>query len=668
MIVGTAGHIDHGKTTLTRALTGVNTDRLKEEKERGISIELGYAYLPLPNGEVLGLIDVPGHEKLIHTMAAGASGIDFALMVIAADDGIMPQTREHLAILDMLGVQRGVVALTKIDRVDVSRIAEVEHDIRVLLASTPFVGAPIFRTQANVANDSGVAELLAHLINCANSGTVVHNALVLPTAATTQASTSGQDQRLFRLAIDRVFTLPGHGTIIAGTALAGSVATDDMLILAPSGERVRVRSIHAQNRPSTSGHAGQRLALNLAGIPRAQINRGDWILSLALAECSQRIDVKLRLLGDAGLSLKSWSPVHVHLGAAHRTAHVVPLDGDLVAPGQERRVQLVFEAPVHAVPGDRFVIRNAQASRTIGGGIVLDPFGPATKRRGVAQQAWRDALAAFVTSGDSAALLDCNPLGLYRSTLVRLSQLPPERLALPLDTRSIALRDGDAVLISEVAWNVLAVRTIDGLRAFHASTPDDIGPQTARLRRIVEPAVDESLWRALVAALCETSMVVQQGPWLYLPEHSVKLGAGEQVLAVTLLGSLAAAGFNAPWVRDLAREHSVSETEVRDLLSKLAKQAQVNQIVKDLFYHPSQIEALSRIIARLANNTAEENDGDARVAGRQSVSAAMFRDATGLGRKRAIQLLEFFDRVGYTRRVKDVHFLRSGTTWGSDSA
>ena len=661
MIVGTAGHIDHGKTTLTRALTGVNTDRLKEEKERGISIELGYAYLPLPNGEVLGLIDVPGHEKLIHTMAAGASGIDFALMVIAADDGIMPQTREHLAILGLLGVKRGAVALTKIDRVDTSRIAEVEHDIHVLLASTPFVGAPIFRTQANVADDSGVAELLTHLIHCAESVTGEHSSFV------SQHIASGQDQRLFRLAIDRVFTLQGHGTIIAGTALAGSVAIDDMLILAPSGERVRVRSIHAQNRPSDSGHAGQRLALNLAGIPRAQIDRGDWILAPALAACSTRIDVELRLLTDAGLSLKSWSPVHVHLGAAHRTAHVVPLDSDVVAAGQECRVQLVFDAPVHAVPGDRFVIRNAQASRTIGGGIVLDPFGPATKRRGVAQQAWRDALAAFVTSGDSAALLDCNPLGLHRSTLVRLSQLPPERLALPADTRSIALRDGDAVLISEIAWNLLAMRAINGLRAFHASTPDDIGPQTARLRRIVEPAVDESLWRVLVAALCEASMVVQQGPWLYLPEHSVKLSAEEQVLAVALLGSLAAAGFNAPWVRDLAREHSISETEVRDLLSKLAKQAQVNQIVRDLFYHPSQIEALSRIIARLANNPAEENDGVAKVAGRQSVSAAMFRDATGLGRKRAIQLLEFFDRVGYTRRVQDVHFLRSSTMWGSDN-
>ncbi|MDY7548534.1 SelB C-terminal domain-containing protein [Glaciimonas sp. CA11.2] len=674
MIVGTAGHIDHGKTTLTRALTGVDTDRLKEEKERGISIELGYAYLPLPNGEVLGLIDVPGHEKLIHTMAAGASGIDFALLVIAADDGIMPQTREHLAILAMLGVKRGAVALTKIDRVDSDRMAAVEQDINVLLASTPFSGAQIFRTQAHIAGDPGVAALLAYLTLSANNvnGTAVNlatnqtNANISQIADATLATSSMPDERLFRLAIDRVFTLAGHGTIIAGTALAGHVAVDDTLILAPSGERVRVRSIHAQNRPSASGHAGQRLALNLVGVPREQISRGDWILSPALAECSERIDGALRLLSDAGLSLKSWSPVHVHLGAAHRTAHVVLLDGDVIVPGQESRVQLVFDAPLHAVPGDRFVIRNAQASRTIGGGRVLDPFGPATKRRSAARHAWRDALAAFVDSGDSAALLDCNPLGLYRSGLVRLSQLPPERLVLPIDTRSISIRDGDAVLISRAAWDALAARTIEGLRTFHASTPDDIGPQIGRLRRIVEPDMDESLWRALVASLCATGMLVQQGPWLHLPEHTVELRADELALAIQLLASLEAAGFSPPWVRDLAREHGAGEAEVRDLLCKLAKRAEVSQIVKDLFYHPSKIDDLARIVAVLANDIDEAGCVASTGAKARLVSAAAFRDATGIGRKRAIQLLEFFDRVGYTRRLKDTHILRPNALWGSD--
>ncbi|MGS0741024.1 selenocysteine-specific translation elongation factor [Glaciimonas sp. GG7] len=653
MIVGTAGHIDHGKTTLTRALTGVDTDRLKEEKERGISIELGYAYLPLPNGEILGLIDVPGHEKLIHTMAAGAAGIDFALLVIAADDGVMPQTCEHLAILALLGVRRGAVALTKIDRVDAERIAEVEAEITALLASTPFSGAAIFRTQANVDNDSGVAALLSYLSDAAT--TLPHD----------------QDQRLFRLAIDRVFTLAGHGTVVTGTALAGRVAIDDILVLAPSGERVRVRSIHAQNQPAAIGYAGQRLALNLAGIACDQIHRGDWIVAPALAECSERIDVDLQLLADAGQSLKTWSPVHVHLGATHRTAHVVLLeamDGDAMSPGQQARVQLVFDKPLHAVPGERFVIRNAQASRTIGGGRVLDPFGPVHKRRSVARGAWRDALAAFVVSTDTrcgitgiAALLACSPLGLHRSALVRLSQLPPEHLALPADTLTVSLREGDALLITQSARDVLAARAVEALRAFHASTPDDVGPHIGRLKRIVEPDLDDALWRVLVASLCLANTMLQQGPWLHLPEHTVELHADEQALALQLLEALDAGRFNPPWVRDLAQAHSADEMAVRDLLCKLAKRGQLNQIVKDLFYTPSRVDELSQIVAGLAHgDSAQPVDAPST-----PVSAGAFRDATGLGRKRAIQLLEFFDRVGYTRRRGDVHLVRIDSPWGN---
>ncbi|PUA18818.1 selenocysteine-specific translation elongation factor [Glaciimonas sp. PCH181] len=641
MIVGTAGHIDHGKTTLTRALTGVDTDRLKEEKERGISIELGYAYLPLPNGDVLGVIDVPGHEKLIHAMAAGASGIDFALLVIAADDGVMPQTREHLAILEILGVARGAVALTKIDRVDADRLVEVEVDIAALLASTPFSGAPIFRTQANVADDPGVAALLAHLI------------------AVAAGMSARADQRLFRLGIDRVFTLAGYGTIVAGTALAGSVSTDDTLVLAPSGEQVRVRSIHAQNRPAAVGYAGQRLALNLVGIGREQINRGDWILSPALAECSERIDIDLRLLNDAGLPLKSWSPVHVHLGASHRTAHAVLLDGDVLAAGQSGRVQLVFDVSVHAVPGDRLVVRNAQASRTIGGGIVLDPVGPAYKRRSPARNAWRDGLAAFVASGDCGGLLDCSPVGLLRSVLVRLSQVPADRLVLPPDTRIIPLREGDALLISQAAVDALAGRAVDALQGFHAVTPDEVGPQIGRLRRIVAPDLDTALWRVVVGDLCAAGVVVQQGPWLRLAEHTVALSADDVALANVLLATLDAAEFSPPWVRDLAREHGVDESVARDLLCKLAKLGQVSQVVKDLFYHPARTDELARMVVVLAGGG--DRDSDAPLL---PVSAAAFRDATGLGRKRAIQLLEFFDRVGYTRRRGDAHLVRVNGSMG----
>ncbi|WP_310728060.1 selenocysteine-specific translation elongation factor, partial [Burkholderia multivorans] len=392
MIVGTAGHIDHGKTTLVRALTGVDTDRLKEEKARGISIELGYAYTPLENGDVLGLIDVPGHEKLIHTMAAGACGIDFALLVIAADDGVMPQTREHVAILQLLGVAHGAVALTKCDRVDAARIAQVRDEIDGWLRDSTLAGAPIFETRATVADDPGVAALKRHLADAA------------------LAWRARRDDGLFRLAVDRVFTLAGQGTVVTGTAFAGRVKNGDTLAIARTARDVRVRSIHAQNRPVDAGCAGERCALNLAGIDKADIERGDTVADARLAATSPRVDVELTLVDDAGLTLTHWSPLHVHLGTLHRVAHVALLDGDTLAAGQRMRVQLVFDEPVFALPGDRFIVRNAQATRTVGGGRVLDPFGPARKRRTPARLAWLDALAVWLDARDEVLAQQLLPL------------------------------------------------------------------------------------------------------------------------------------------------------------------------------------------------------------------------------------------------------------------
>lgn len=641
MIVGTAGHIDHGKTTLTRALTGVDTDRLKEEKARGISIELGYAYVPLAGGAILGVIDVPGHEKFIRTMAAGVTGIDFALLVIAADDGIMPQTLEHLSILRLLGVARGAVALTKVDRADAARLQQVEADIRALLANTDFAAAPIFRTSATMAGDAGVAQLLRHLTRQAAS---------LP---------QREERRLFRLGVDRVFTLAGQGTIVTGTALAGRVGVGDTLQLAPGGELVRVRSIHAQNRAAEIGVAGQRLALNLAGAARDGVERGSWVVAPALAQCSQRIDAELTLGADAGQALKPWSPVHVHLGAAHAVAHLVPLDGEMALPGRRTRVQLVFETPLHAVPGDRFVVRNAQASQTIGGGVVLDPFGPLRKRRSAARQAWLDALADFVATGEYGALLAQSPLGMRVSALVRLSQLPPEAIALPDDVLRLALRGDDALLVARAAVLALQRRILAALAAFHARAPDEAGPELWRLKRIVEPELEDLLWSHLVAELSGQGQLVQRGRALHLPGHTVELQAQEQAWADLLLADLRRGAFDPPWVRDLARLHKLGEAEVRMLLRKLNKSGQISQIVPDLFYHPAELAKLAQLVATLGEQAPLSKHG---LAG--AVGAAAFRDATGLGRKRAIQVLEFFDRVGYTRRVGDTHLLRPNAAWG----
>jgi selenocysteine-specific elongation factor len=637
MIVGTAGHIDHGKTTLVRALTGVDTDRLKEEKARGISIELGYAYTPLPNGEVLGVIDVPGHEKLVHTMAAGACGIDYALLVIAADDGVMPQTREHLAILELLGVTRAAIALTKIDRVDAARLAQVHEEIGAWLASTAFAGAPVFETNATVDDDHGVARLKAHLYDAA----VVWQAR--------------SDDGLFRLAVDRVFTLAGHGTIVTGTVFAGRVSTGDTLMLAPALETVRVRSIHAQNRESESGRAGQRCALNLAGMEKEAIARGDWIVDARLAKPSGRLDVELTLLADAGLTLEHWTPLHVHLGTTHQVAHVALLDCEKLLGGSSARAQLVFDTPLCAMPGDRFIVRNAQATRTVGGGRVLDPFGPARKRRTAERHAWLDALRAWLDQGRLEPLLEQAPRGMQRSMLISLAGLPHDVLKLPADVLDIASRaqgDDNGFIVLRAHWERMQEHVIGALQQFHLRFPDEQGADAARLRRMAAPLLPDALWHALIDTLVAQERVLKSGPWLHLPAHSVSLDGNEQALATRLLPLLTEGRYDPPWVRTLAAAVHRQEDEVRALLRKLGRQGDVYQVVRDLFYHRDCVRELAHLIAQLA----QQQGG--------TLSAASFRDATGLGRKRAIQVLEFFDRVGYTRFQREVRMLRTDSKVG----
>jgi selenocysteine-specific elongation factor len=632
MIVGTAGHIDHGKTSLVKALSGVDTDRLKEEKARGISIELGYAYVPLENGDVLGLVDVPGHEKLIHTMAAGASGIDFALLVIAADDGVMPQTREHLAIVQLLGIRLGAIALTKIDRVDEARLQQVREDIASFLGGSMLADAPVFETCATRAGDPGVSALKRHL------------------CAAAAAWRMKRDDGLFRLAVDRVFTLAGQGTIVTGTVVSGRVNLGDRVLLAPKNQSVRVRSIHAQNRAAAAGRAGERCALNLAGIDKGAIERGDWIVDARLSQASERVDVMLSLLPDAP-ALEHWAPMHVHLGTQHQVAHVALLDGPTLAAGQRARVQLVFERPVCALPGDPFVVRNAQASRTIGGGDVLDPFAPARKRRSPARLAWLDAMQTMLDTGSVGALLEQAPNGLSRALLERLSGIPAAAIELPPGTRVVELAGNDALLVASAAWQALTARLITALRQFHERSPDELGPEVSRLRRIAAPLAEDPLWRAIVDDAEARGEIVRRGPWLHLPDHVVTLAEADRTLAATLQRAMEAGRFDPPWVRELAGAHGIAEDRVRQLMRKLARHGETFQVAHDLFYDPDAIRELALLAAAEAHNSAG------------TVCAAAFRNATGLGRKRAIQLLEFFDRVGYTRFDRGRHLVRTDSRW-----
>jgi len=635
MIIGTAGHIDHGKTSLVRSLTGIDTDRLKEERARGISIELGYAYTPLAGGDVLGYVDVPGHERLIHTMVAGAGGIDFALLVIAADDGIMPQTREHLAILELLGVAQGAVALTKIDRVAEARVLTVREQIAALLCGGPLGGAPQFPLVATAADDPGVVALRTHLHAVAAASDSRH-----------------PEDRLFRLAIDRVFTLPGRGTVAAGMVRAGRVEIDDWLTVMPRGMAVRVRSIHAQNRETSVGRAGQRCALLLAGTEKSAVARGDWLAHPQALIAARRIDVRLRLLAG-GEGVANRASVHVHLGTAHRVARIVMLDGDELASGASARVQLVFEEPMCAAPGDALILRDAQAAHTLGGGTVLDPRAPARRRRSPQRLAYLAAIERLLAGEGIEPLLREASEGITLEELAGLCGCEPERISLPGDARIIDAGGGIRLVILDAHWQALGERAAAAVRVFHAEEPHEPGIDRGRLRRMTAPRMPDGVWRALITELLARKVLEKNYHALHLPGHRISLSAAEQGLAEALCRAIAAGGFDPPWVRDLALRTHASEDEVRRVLRSCAIQGQVLQVVRDLFYDRDRIRELAAILRGL-------------VAEHRLLETARYRDAIRVGRKRSIQILEFFDRVGYTRRILDARILRTDSAWQED--
>jgi selenocysteine-specific elongation factor len=634
MIIGTAGHIDHGKTTLVRALTGVDTDRLPEEKARGISIELGYAYAPLPEGGVLGFVDVPGHERLVHTMVAGACGIDFTLLTVAADDGVMPQTLEHLAIIELLGVSAGAVALTKIDRVTSGQVREADTQVRKALATTPLANAPIFPLDATDVDGPGVTALRQHLREVAT------RAPVRP------------DNGLFRLAVDRVFTLPGHGTVAAGTVFSGRVRNGDTVAVMPGNLSTRVRSLHTHGRPADVGGAGERCALVLSGVAKSDLARGDWLADPQALIPSTRLDVRLHLLRGGPVHLTAWSPVHVHLGTAHRVARVVPLEQERITAGDVARVQLVFDTPVCAACGERFIVRDAQGRHTIGGGRVLDPQPPARRRRTPERLAALAALERLVGGEGIEPLLAQAPYGVTVAQLVRLCGRRAEELPTPSGAVRIEAGSERFVLLPE-RWQVLREGALSALARFHEEVPDQAGPDAGRLRRMCFPDAPTALWRAVIAQLQQEQRLVARGAWLHLPEHHVTLSTADRALADKLRPLILAGRFDPPWVRDLAATLHEREDQVRAVLRKLVGQGDVYQVVRDLYYDREAIAELAAILG-----ACHRQHG--------AVHAARFRDSLGLGRKRSIQILEFFDRIGHTRRIRDTHMLRAESAWAAD--
>ncbi|MEA3151253.1 MAG: selenocysteine-specific elongation factor, partial [Gammaproteobacteria bacterium] len=402
------------------------------------------------------------------------------------------------------------------------------------------------------------------------------------------------------------------------------------------------------NRASESGRAGQRCALNLAGIDKTALMRGDWLADPRALNAGMRLDVQLRWLPDSS-TLANRAPLHVHLGTAHRVAHVVLLEANELAGGGNTRAQLVFDSPVCSAAGDVFIARDAQARHTVGGGVVIDPDAPARRRRSPERLAYLAAIQRMLLGEGIVPLLENSPLGIGMQALVRLTGLAPEHIALPPQVRIID-PGGRNVVILDSHWQSLCQRALHALRAFHLQQPDEPGIDRGRLRRMTAPTVADTVWRVLIDELAQKQLVQQSEYWLHIPEHRVMLNERERELAKKLQSVLAAGSFDPPWVRDLALAVRVGDDEVRGVLRKCMVQREVYQVVRDLFYHRDSIRELARKLRNLSEQ-------------RGFVEAADYRDSIGLGRKRTIQLLEFFDRVGYTRRTPRGRVLRADSSW-----
>jgi len=638
MIIGTAGHIDHGKTTLVKALTGVDADRLPEEKARGITLDLGYAYAPQADGSVLGFIDVPGHEKLIHNMLAGATGIDFVLLLVAADDGPMPQTREHLELVGLLGLGHGAVALTKCDAVDAARVIEARGEVEALLAGTALEGSPVFALSATTGK--GVAALRAHL----DAAAAAHQA----------RSAEGR----FRLAVDRCFTFSGIGTIVTGTAFSGRVGAGDTVIIAPAGNRsgdglkARVKSLHVQDRPAAHGQAGDRCALALTGdFEKVDIERGMWVVEPAAARPLVRFQVELQVPATQA-ALKHWTAAHVHLGAVDITGRVALLEGDRIEPGANALAEVLLDRETIAVRGDRFVLRDASAQRTIAGGRVLDCYPPSRHKRSPARLALLGALrddnpatSLRLQAEQSAAGVDLDRFAANWN----LAEGAATALCQSAELRVVHAGE-EQIGFSAAGWQTLGDKLLAALAAEHQRAPDMVGVERERLRRLTMPTLARAAFDSLVAELFAAGRLAASRAWLHLPGHQASLAAGDRDLFGVLRPLLEIHPFAPPRVRDVARDSGTAEDVVRQLFRRVARAGELYPVANDHYFSADAVAALAGLVAEL-----DAEHGAAR--------AADLRDRIGGGRKVAIHILEFFDRIGYTRRVRDEHVLR-----GTDSA
>jgi selenocysteine-specific elongation factor len=633
VILGTAGHIDHGKTSLVKALTGVDTDRLKEEKERGITIELGFTFLDLPSGIRLGIIDVPGHEKFVKHMVAGVWGIDLVALVIAADEGVMPQTREHLDICRLLRVKKGLVVLTKIDLIDRELLELVKEEVTEILQDTFLENAPILAVSS--VTGEGIPQLLS--------------ALDLLSREIKERSYEG----LFRLPIDRVFTMKGFGTVVTGTMISGSLSLGETVQVLPSGLEGKVRNLQVYGRSVEKAVAGERAAVNLQGIETQAIERGDVLIRPNTLSPTQLIDAYLEYLPNALRPLRHRTRQRFHVGTTLTNASVFLLDRDELAPGETGFIQLRLERPVVALPRDRFVIRGSSAIQTIGGGVILDGHPDKHKRFSSPVIADLSLLKDGTTEQALRQHIHHSGMGgIALEELLNRVEMPPS------DVQSIIRQmegKGDLLFIDSEKLKVIAKGPYQELRGmalaqlgeFHRRFPMKFGLSKEELRTKLPPEVDIKLFQILINELIQSKEVVLEKDKMRLSGHHIS-SVDEKGLARRVEAAVLRGGLQPPSPKELSEEWSESEGEVRAIFEHLVHEGVLVRIKSEIYFHHVSFERLrEELVTYLRSH--------------QEITTPQFKEMTKASRKFAIPLIEYFDQIKLTLRLGDKRVLRGSS-------
>lgn len=631
IILGTAGHIDHGKTSLIKAMTGINTDRLKEEQARGITIELGFAFMNLPSGQRIGIVDVPGHEKFVKNMVAGASGIDMVAMVIAADEGVMPQTREHMEICSLLGVQHGVVALTKIDMVDEEWLALVIDDIESFVVGTFLEGAPIMPVSS--ATEEGVPEFLDALDDLANN---------VPAHAT-----SG----LFRLPVDRVFTMKGFGTVITGTLISGQVGVGEQIMIYPSGITSKVRGLQVHNQSVETAQVGQRTAINFQGLEKASIARGEVVARPGSLSSSYMLDLRLQFLNSNKKPIKTRTQVRFHTGTSEIMGKLIFIDREELAPGDTTVAQIRLDSPVAVVKGDRYVLRSYSPVRTIGGGQVLNPLPRKLKQADAALVPTIESLSALapediISFHAKAARYD----GVSFTSLMVMTNLSEKQLdkALQglLSRREVICVDKNSqIYVHQDVLAGLESEATGHLKHYHGANPLKTGMSKEELKSKVPPMVSDKLYHLMLNGLIRGKKVIVEGETIRDADHKVTLGIDQADAKKKILAAYEKNGLTPPYFKDVASEINMNLAGAKDVLLLLIEEGKLLKAKEDLYFSSQAMSALKeKLIDFLVNN--------------EEISMSQFKELTGTSRKYSVPLLEYFDSQNVTLRIGDVRKLR----------